>query len=216
MGIKERREREKDETRHRIMDGARTLFVKHGYEAVSLRKIAEAIEYSPAAVYVHFRDKEDLIREMCREDFGKLDGAALALAGIADPVERIKEIGRQYVRFGLENPHHYKLMFMTEAVVQMGAEDKAALEDPSKSGYGLLKQAAVDAKSAGRLRDELTDMALVAQMLWAAVHGVTSLLITMRNDPCVNFHDPRALTELMVEAAMRGILAEQPSGRKRV
>src|SRR5215213_11936500 len=69
MGTRERRDREREEIRAKILDAARDLFASQGYEAVSMRKIAEAIEYSPTAIYVHFDDKADLMRELCIRDF---------------------------------------------------------------------------------------------------------------------------------------------------
>jgi AcrR family transcriptional regulator len=72
MGTKERREREKDQTRTAILDAARELFVSLGYEGVSMRAIAEKIEYSPTVIYNYFRDKEALISELCQSDFGRL------------------------------------------------------------------------------------------------------------------------------------------------
>lgn len=215
MGVKERREREKEETRRKIVDAARVLFVEEGYEAVSMRKIAEAIEYSPAAVYVHFRDKEDLIREMCYADFERFDGEALRLGGIADPVERIRQIGRGYVEFGLANPHHYRLMFMTPppaVALKMDEAKKAEVHDPSKSGYGLLKQAVREAVAGGRFRAEYSDADLAAQMLWAGVHGVTSLVIALAEDPCVVFHDVKGLVGMMTETLIRGMSVEEGDG----
>jgi AcrR family transcriptional regulator len=212
MGIKERRERERDETRQRILDSARRLFVTHGYEAVSLRKIADAIEYSPAAVYVHFRDKQDLIRAMVLEDFSRLDGEALELAAIADPIERIRQIGMRYIHFGLANPHHYKLMFMTpppaSSMKDTGVEEALDIEDPSKSAYGLLKAAVAEAYQRGLLSDEHSNAGLSAQMLWASVHGVTSLVIAMRDDPCVKFSDVPGLAKLMCDTVLRGMVVK--------
>src|SRR3984893_11724751 len=113
MGVKERREREKSETRDKILDAARELFISEGYEGVSMRQVAEKIEYSPTAIYVHFSDKEDLFHELCNEDFGRLAAEFQATPLSQDPVERIKQIGRSYVEFGIRHPNHYKLMFMT-------------------------------------------------------------------------------------------------------
>lgn len=211
MGVKERREREREEIRQLIIDAARRLFVEHGYDAVSMRKIADAIEYSPAAVYVHFKDKSELVREMCFLDFARMDDETLRLAGIPDPVERIRQIGHAYVRFGLENPHHYKLMFMTPLPVKLEEAEKPDIQDPSKSGYGLLKLAVRQALEAGRFRSEYADADLTAQMLWSGVHGVTSLVIAMKDDPCVTFHDVQALSNLMCETLIRGMLAERQS-----
>src|SRR5215468_1634410 len=113
MGPKQRREREKEEVKQKILDAARELFVEHGYEAVSMRKIAERIEYSPTAIYLHFKDKEAVLREICDADFGALAQGFATIARIADPRERLVATGNAYAEFGLTHPNHYRLMFMT-------------------------------------------------------------------------------------------------------
>jgi len=92
MGVKERREREKSETRDKILDAARELFGLHGYEGVSMRQVAEKIEYSPTAIYVHFADKKDLFHELCNEDFARLAAEFQKVPMPLDPLERIKQI----------------------------------------------------------------------------------------------------------------------------
>ena len=84
MGTQERRERERAGVRRRIMAAARRLFAAQGYEAVSMRRIADAIEYSPTAIYLHFRDKHALVREICAADFAALAVAFGELAAVAD------------------------------------------------------------------------------------------------------------------------------------
>ena len=113
MGVMERRAREKSETRDKILDAARELFTSVGYEGVSMRKLAEKIEYSPTAIYAYFADKEDLFHQLCHEDFGRLAQVFQNAAMPADPVDRMREIGRVYIEFGMRYPNHYKLMFMT-------------------------------------------------------------------------------------------------------
>src|SRR5512139_3581766 len=113
MGINERREREKGEIRGKILDAARDLFARDGYEAVTMRKIAEAIEYSPTAIYLHFKDKESLVRELCLGDFDSLARAFQRIAREPDPLERLRKVGLAYADFALEHPNHYRLMFMT-------------------------------------------------------------------------------------------------------
>src|ERR1700733_6810197 len=113
MGVKERREREKSETREKILEAARALFSEHGYEGVSMRQVAEKIEYSPTAIYVHFADKEDLFHELVNEDFARLAAEFQNVPMPEDSIERIKQIGRSYVEFGIRHPNHYRLMFMT-------------------------------------------------------------------------------------------------------
>ncbi len=96
MGITERREREKEEIRHKILDAARELFAAEGYEEVTMRRIAEAIEYSPTTIYLHFEDKDDLVRALCHADFGRLLEAMQLAPASADPIEAIRQLGRAY------------------------------------------------------------------------------------------------------------------------
>src|ERR1700751_2570880 len=113
MGVKERREREKSETRDKILDAARELFVTEGFEGVSMRKVAEKIEYSPTAIYVHFADKQELFHELCRQDFAHLQEVMKGAEMPEDPIERLQQIGRSYIEFGVRFPNHYAFMFMT-------------------------------------------------------------------------------------------------------
>src|SRR5262245_39035003 len=113
MGTSERRERERQETRKRLLDAARELFVELGYDAVTMRKVAEKAEYSATAIYHHFEDKKALLRELCDQDFGELAKRFVGFAGIEDPIERLRAVGRAYIDFGLAYPNHYRLMFMT-------------------------------------------------------------------------------------------------------
>src|SRR5215212_11892612 len=138
MGLKERREREREEVRTKILDAARELFVSEGYEAVTMRRIAERIEYSPTAIYFHFRDKDALLRELCDTDFRAFAEGFTVLARIADPVERLRASGYAYIDFGMNNPSHYRLMFMTPK--NLAAKDSAIAQgDPAEDAYAFLK-----------------------------------------------------------------------------
>src|SRR5271166_6658466 len=209
MGVKERREREKSETRDKILDAARELFITEGYDGVSMRKVAEKIEYSPTAIYVHFADKEDLFRELCHQDFARLaevfQGAAMPL----DPVERLKHIGRTYVEFGVRYPNHYKLMFMTpHPVAKLDEQDLEVKGNPEVDAYAFLKLTVEQTIHAGRFRDDLKDPELISQTLWAAVHGVISLSIAKCDDAWVEWRPMEQRVELMLDATLRGLLKE--------
>src|ERR1700743_408836 len=102
MGTKERRERERAEVREKILEAARALFVSEGYEAVTMRKIAERIEYSPTAIYLHFKDKETVLRELCDTDFLALAKKFERIGRIADPIERLRKAAQAYTGFGLD------------------------------------------------------------------------------------------------------------------
>jgi len=211
MGVKERREREKTELRQTIMDAARRIFVEEGFENVSMRRIAEAIEYSPTAIYVHFKDKATLFAEIMRQDFDRLASRFGKVARRGDPLERIRALGLEYVRFGVENPHHYKLMFMTTPALddpELRRQAEARQEhrgDPSHDAYALLRLAVIEAMDAGRFRPGLTDPELISQTLWAGVHGVTALQITMHDDPWLHWRPIKHRAALMVDALMRGL-----------
>lgn len=209
MGVKERREREKSETRDKILDAARELFITEGYEGVSMRKVAEKIEYSPTAIYVHFADKKDLFHELCNQDFGQLAEVFQSSSMPLDPVERIKQIGRTYVEFGIRYPNHYKLMFMTShPVAELDEQDLEVKGNPEVDAYAFLKLTVRQTIAAGRFRDDLKDAELISQTLWAAVHGVISLSIAKCNDPWVEWRPMEQRVELMLDATLRGLLKE--------
>jgi AcrR family transcriptional regulator len=208
MGVQERRERERDQTRTKIMDAARDLFATEGFEAVSMRRIAEAIEYSPTAIYVHFKDKQDLFRQLCREDFGRLAGAFLELARVKDPVERILRIGQNYIRFALAYPNHYRLMFMTPSAPPPDEQALGHKGNPDEDAYAMLKQAVTEAIEGRRFRPEYRDSELSTQVCWATAHGVASLQITKGCDSWVDWRPIEARSAAALSAIVRGMLAD--------
>ncbi len=209
MGIKERREREKAEIREKILDAARELFVSEGYEAVSMRKIADRIEYSPTAIYLHFKDKEAVMRELCDVDFLALAHELTEIAGIADPLERLHATGTAYARFALEHPNHYRLMFMTPHP-PLGEEERLIRKgNPEEDAYAFLKGIIAEGVAAGRFRPGLDDPELLAQVMWAGVHGVVSLQIAKCNDDWVDWRPEDERIGLMVETLIRGLVREE-------
>lgn len=96
--------------------------MREGFAALSMRKIADAIEYSPATLYLHFASRDEIAQALCAEGYAQLLETFVPLAGIADPAERLKALGRAYVAFGVAHPETYRLIFM---------------EDPSYTGAAL-------------------------------------------------------------------------------
>ena len=210
MGIKERREREKLETREKILDAARQLFIAEGYDGVSMRRIADKIEYSPTAIYVHFADKDQLFREICHEDFRRLAQSFAGIAKVADPIERIRKTGQAYIEFGMKNPNHYRTMFMTPHPPILDSE--IALEgkgNPEEDAYEFLRATVAEAMKAGAFRDELKDPDLVAQTMWAGVHGVISLQIAKCEDAWVPWRSLKKRSETMLEGLLHGLLKQE-------
>ena len=205
MGPRERREREREEIRTRILDAARELFASEGVESVTMRRIADRIEYSPTAIYFHFRDKESLLAELCECDFREFAHGFTALSEIADPLERLRAIGRAYVEFGLANPSHYRWMFMTPKPANEKT-DLSTKGNPEEDAYAFLKQILGELLAQGRLRDGLTNVELLAQAIWATIHGLVSLEIAKNQDPWVDWAPIEERTDLAIAMIERGLL----------
>ena len=221
MGTVERREREKSELRQKILDAARELFVTEGYEAVSMRKIAERIEYSATAIYSYFEDKAALLRALCDHDFLALAQEFAVIAAEPDALARMRQIGRAYVRFGLEHPHAYQFMFMTPLPAMDPADSAVRKGDPSSDAYAFVEQNLAEMMRSGLLRPELTDTGLVAQAVWAALHGVVALHVVRKDDPWIDWRDAEGTAELIMSALWRGLLRDsnaldaKPTKKKR-
>jgi AcrR family transcriptional regulator len=207
MGTKERRDREKEALRAKILGAARELFAELGYEAVTMRKIAERIEYSPTAIYLHFRDKLDVLRACCDDAFLALAKKFRKIAEIADPIERLRATGRAYAAFGFKHPNHYRLMFMTPRPVFGAAERAIERGNPGQDAYAFLQRIVAEAIASRRLRPELDDVELVSQVVWAGVHGVVSLRIAKCEDEWIDWASQQKSIELMLDLQVRGLLA---------
>ncbi len=209
MGPKDRREREKADVRSKILDAAREMFLNYGFEKVTMRMIAEKIEYSPTAIYLHFKDKQELFEELCQQDFQGLAQAFQRIAKIEDPIERLKNIGHTYVQYALEHPNHYRLMFMTPHPPHAPDADRAHKGNPDQDSYAFLKACVQDCVAGGRLRPELADVELLSQAAWSAVHGVVALHVALGNDDWVVWRPATMTAQLVLDAFLRGLVREE-------
>jgi len=203
MGLLERKARQKRFLRQEILDAASDLFVKEGYEQVSMRRIAEKIEYSPTTIYLYFKDKADLLDQICQETFARLvQHLNRILEQSGDPLERLKRGLRAYIEFGLENPQHYRVVFMTlhpEGYIKI---KHVQPDSPGMQAFDSLRRCVFDCISAGKLRT--SDAELISQTLWCGIHGVTALLITAKMFPWV---DKDQLLCFTVDTLVAGVAA---------
>src|SRR5262245_66535124 len=156
MGVKERRERERTQVREKILDAALEVFASAGAEAVTMRALADAIEYSPPVIYAHFRDKDAIIQELCFRQLRSL-ARQFATFGALDPVERLRRIGYVYADFAVDHPSHFRFMFLTPHPHIADDEDELAKNDPERNAYAFLKQTMNDRLAADVLRPEFTN-----------------------------------------------------------
>lgn len=203
MGSRERRLREKLGTRERILDAARELFAERGIEAVTMREIARRIDYTATAIYHHFADKNALLQELCAVDFKALAYEMVKIGRIDDPIERLHRIGMAYVDFAIAHPSHYRFMFLTP---KPDLPQPEHIGNPEEDSYAFLKLTITDAIGRGRIRPEFNDVDQLAQMLWAAVHGIVSIAMVKSNAKWIEFRDTRETAELMIEIMLRGIV----------
>src|SRR5438046_10119051 len=121
MGIKERQLRDREAVRRAILDAARELFVAEGFQHVSIRKIADRIEYSPAAIYGYFPSKDDIFFALAEEGFRLLFsyGQEIPETPPADPADLLREMFWRYYTFSTEHPEYFALMFLDRSVPQI-------------------------------------------------------------------------------------------------
>src|SRR5664279_4726542 len=124
MGTAERKAKEKLTMRRLILQAAMKLFIREGYENISLRHIAKKIDYSPAAIYLYFKDKNEILHALHTAGFEMLYERQQDVFSIDDPLERLQKHGEVYVRFALENPEYYDLMFIMRGPAETIRETK--------------------------------------------------------------------------------------------
>lgn len=208
MPPKPKTEAERLQLRTLIIDAARELFVAKGVEAVTMREIAKRIGYSATSIYHHFADKESLIRAICDTDFLALANSLKQLLQIQDPVARMLEFGQGYAEFALHHPNHYRMMFMTEHVPCDPKNSIIMQNNAEQDAYFQLKTVVNEVFVAGKFRQDLTNPELIAQTIWAGMHGVCALEINMKNDTWVNWLHIEERLSLMQQTLMRGLLRE--------
>lgn len=177
MGIIERKEREREEMRKRILDAAQKLFLENGYEKVSIRNIADAIEYSPATIYLYFKDKNDLLYAVHQKAFAKMMEEFQPIFRLDDPFERLVEMGRCYIHFAMENPELFDLMFIMTAPMDT-LECREDIWSEGRIAFGLLVQVVKDCIKAGVFAEQ--DPEVAAMMIWSGIHGYTALFLRKR------------------------------------
>ena len=201
MGTKERHDRERQAVTASILDAARDLFVAEGYQSVSIRKIAERIEYSPAAIYSYFASKDDIFLALAEEGFHRLDEKVQSAMRTGDPLEDVRANWWAFYEFSQEQPAYFQLMFVDRSVPRITQQWE---------GFELLQQmlsnavAAIQrAIDAGQLPGTLSPN-VAMHMLWAALIGPAVVSIRHR---LASGEDYDALARDVLNATIAGLQA---------
>ena len=177
MGSEQRRERDRQEMRDTILRAAISLFAEESFDKVTMRRIAEAIDYTPGTLYWYFKDKDEIVYALHQRGFEMLFAKQQPTMAIADPVERLRRLAEIYIEFALENPQYYDLMFINSATGRCIQREKEW--HVGDAAFSVLRETMRQVIEAGRMRGT-TDPDVAAYACWAAVHGIASLLIRNR------------------------------------
>ncbi|HEY8935753.1 MAG TPA: TetR/AcrR family transcriptional regulator [Cyclobacteriaceae bacterium] len=180
MTIAERKNKEKEEMSKRILDGARRVFLKNGYERTSMRNIADEINYSPGTLYFYFKDKGEIFNKLHQEGFRLLLAQSKVLDNVADPFERLKALGRAFIQFATENKDYYNLMFLVDEAASY-QKDGLNIASEAINHLGATIKAC---QEKGHFKDMKTDY--LTFMILSTLHGICALFCKDRTH---NFKD---------------------------
>jgi AcrR family transcriptional regulator len=189
--------------RAEILEAAERIFVSDGYQGATIRKIADEVGVSSTALYMHFRDKDEILQEICEGAIGALLASNTEISGRPiDAVSRVHQMLEAYMRFGLDNPNTYQLAFC--AVARAGeAVRYPTVADLGSRCYQLFEGAVAAIASEGRLRTGSVDSA--AQALWMACHGLVALRISRGS---VEWAPDEELMSVMLDGLFHGLATD--------
>ena len=203
MGVKERQEREKEAVARAILDAARDLFVAEGYHRVSIRKIAERIEYSPAAIYSYFASKDDIFFALAEEGFRMLTSGP-DCSHDNDPLDSIRDVFWRTYEFSKSHPEYFALMFVDRNVPRISQDwDRFHVMRKMNASVVACIQRAIEAG----LFPSGSHPDAIFRILGTAVHGAAVSRLSQRGAPQ---EDADALARDTLEAALAGLRAGSP------
>ncbi|MDI9866693.1 TetR/AcrR family transcriptional regulator [Flectobacillus longus] len=197
MGILERKEREKLELKQRILEAAKEIFIKEGFDKASIRAIADKIEYSPATIYLHYKDKDELFYAVHELGFDKLSEMTRPVEAIEDAFEQLRIRGLTYLKFAFENPELYDLMFIKDAPMHALKKQEAGWDCGMHNFVALQKNLALCIEQGSVLP---ADIDVLSMSIWSYVHGLVSLNIRGRFDPFCELNPEIQLEKLIGES----------------
>lgn len=177
MKAQERKNLKRENARELILTAAKKLFAKDGYQSTSIRKIANEINLSPTTIYLYYKDKNEITHALHQAGFQLLRSQLSPFAMVEHPFERLKAIGKSYIRFSFEHPDYYQLMFtMVEPLEFIKSVDDSVCWEEGNRVFNLLESTMKECQDLGYF--DGIDIHLLALQAWALVHGLCALNIT--------------------------------------
>ncbi len=199
-----RNDSDKAELRELILNTARKMVLENGFANLSIRKLAEKIGYAPGTIYLYFKNRDEITREICVQGFDQLFEAMKTAANIADARKRLIALAHAYADFAVNNPETYRLSFMEDPKFTEEMFRRAPLENEQGAGrqaFAAIVKAVRDLKQNGKLSVE-ADENLIAEMFWAGVHGVVSLKLIY---PAFPTNSVETLVNKMLKTLVNGL-----------
>lgn len=190
MDISESKVKEKEALKALILRAAKRLFVEKGIEKTTIRNIANEIQYSVGTVYVYYKDKNEILNDLHTQGFRQLGGEMKVLFNVADPMERMKALGRVYLQFATENPDMYDLMFNMKAPMDFLETVHKEEWNEGKGTFDILKATVNQCIEKGHFKGHQLEPLSFA--IWSMVHGMASLHISQRIKG-VNLTEPETM-----------------------
>ncbi len=162
------------ELRNKILEEAIGIVYREGPGRVTMRSLAENLGYSSATIYLHFENKEELIKEIALHGFDRLSKEMESIVGIADLDVALKEAGRRYIRFGLDHPELYRLMFQENTLSTLSTRYSVEALQSAFRVWMLVRSLYVRGIESGVFRPSDPDRETA--LSWAAVHGYVQLV----------------------------------------
>lgn len=199
-----RRDEQKAELREKIFAAARKMVLRKGFAELSLRKLADEIGYAPGTIYLYFKNRDEIVREICVRGFAELFEEMKSAADVVDPQARVAALLRAYADFAINHPETYRLSFMEDP--KFTEEMFRSVPREGEDGAGRLAFSAVvkavqDLKARKKLARGV-DENLLAEVLWAGVHGVVSLKLIY---PAFPTNSTELLVDKMIDALLNGL-----------
>jgi AcrR family transcriptional regulator len=200
MGVMVKKARCEEEFRREILDSARELLIKEGYEKFSIRKLAEKIGYSPTTIYLYFKDKDDLLFEICEEIAERISSDLSDIRTVyIDPMESLRQALLYLIAFGFNNHNEFKVFFLMSPKVYGTPDEFMKKESMARNFYFSLREMVRNCILTGKLQE--IDIDVLTQAFAIATHGLATLTAYKTSFPWI---DRNVLAHTLVEGLLRG------------